>query len=339
MPNVLKHVSLKKFNTFGIDASADILIEVVDIQGFKDVMRRVAAEHVEPLILGGGSNILFTKASYPFVIINKLTGIEKLDENEDFVWVRAGAGEIWHDLVLFCINQGWGGVENMSLIPGTVGAAPMQNIGAYGVEIKDVFDSLEAIDLESLEEKSFSNSDCEFGYRESVFKKELKGKYFITSIILKLTKNHKVNISYGAIGDVLATEGISNPTIQQVSDAVIQIRQSKLPNPEEIGNAGSFFKNPVINADQFEMLKKKYPDIPNYAQPDGKVKVPAGWLIQQCGWKGSREGAVGVHKNQALVLVNYGKGKGDDIRKLAMKIKKSVKDQFEIDITPEVNMI
>lgn len=339
MPQILTDVSLKKYNTFGIEASADNLMEVINNQDVKEVIMWGSEQGLAPLILGGGSNVLFTKEAYPFVILNKLKGIYKLDENDDFVWVQAGAGEIWHDLVLFCIDQGWGGIENLSLIPGTVGAAPMQNIGAYGVEIKEVFESLEAIDLESYEEKSFNNDACQFGYRESVFKKDLKGKYFITSIVLKLTKKHEVNIHYGAIAEVLSKRGIDAPTIKQVSEAVIEIRQSKLPNPLEIGNAGSFFKNPVVHVDHFVRLKSNYPDMPSYAQPDGLVKIPAGWLIEQCGWKGHRAGDIGVHKNQALVLVNYGAGKGDDIRSLAIEIKGAVKAKFEIDIIPEVNII
>lgn len=339
MPHAIQDISLKEYNTFGIEAKAESIIEVFNNQEVKEALAYAEESSLKPLILGGGSNVLFTQSSYPLVIINKIKGISKLDENEDFVWVKAGAGEVWHDLVIFCIERGWGGIENLSLIPGTVGAAPMQNIGAYGVEIKEVFESLEAIDVVTLEEKSFANEACQFGYRESVFKKELKGKYFITSIVLKLTKHPVVNISYGAIAEVLNDNGVTKPNIKQVSEAVIQIRQSKLPNPAEIGNAGSFFKNPVIDANQFENLKKKYPDIPSYAQPNGDVKVPAGWLIEQCGWKGSKEGDIGVHKNQALVLVNYGGGKGSEIRDLALRVQASVEEKFGITITPEVNVI
>ncbi|UXX79054.1 UDP-N-acetylmuramate dehydrogenase [Reichenbachiella carrageenanivorans] len=339
MPQFLKEAPLSKFNTFGIDAVADFMIEVSNNQEIKESMVWADQERLTPVILGGGSNVLFTQPSYPLVIVNRLMGIEKIKEDEEYVWVRSGAGEVWHQLVLYCITQGWGGVENLSLIPGTVGAAPMQNIGAYGIEIKEVFESLEAIHLTTFEVKKFSKADCQFGYRESVFKKDLKGKYFITSVVLKLTKVHQLNTSYGAIGDVLSGKGITNPTIKQVSDAVIEIRQSKLPNPAEIGNAGSFFKNPVVSNRQFKQLRAIYPEMPNYPQPDGQVKVPAGWLIEKCGWKGSRFGAIGVHENQALVLVNHGGGSGKDIKALAMKIRKSVQDKFEIDITPEVNML
>ncbi|WP_422359591.1 UDP-N-acetylmuramate dehydrogenase [Reichenbachiella sp.] len=339
MLHTSKQASLKKYNTFGIEAVAENLIEVSNNQNVKEAMRVSEELGVSPLILGGGSNVLFTKQSYPLVIINKLIGIEKQKEDEHFVWIKSGAGVVWHDLVLHCIDQSWGGVENLSLIPGTVGAAPMQNIGAYGVEIKEVFESLEAINKSTLQEKVFSNQECRFGYRESIFKKEVKGEYFITSVTLKLTKKHKLNISYGAISKVLNSQAIETPTIKQVSEAVIQIRESKLPNPTKIGNAGSFFKNPVISNDQFLELKNEYPNMPSYDQPNGKVKVPAGWLIEQCGWKGFREGDIGVHKNQALVLVNYGNGTGADIKNLAFRIKDSVKEKFNIEITPEVNII
>lgn len=336
---ILNHSSLKKFNTFGIDAIAENLIKVSDKQGFKDAIVWARENKLIPLILGGGSNVLFKERSYPLVIVNRLLGIKKVDENDDFVWVSCGAGEVWHEVVLYCIAHGWGGIENLSLIPGTVGAAPMQNIGAYGVEIKAVFESLESINLETLATEVFTNDQCQFGYRESIFKKELKDKYFITSIVLKLTKHHQVNTSYGAIKAVLNDKSISKPTIQDVSDAVIQIRQSKLPNPDKIGNAGSFFKNPVISADHFALLSKTFNDIPSYPQADGQIKVPAGWLIEQCGWKGSRTGDIGVHSEQALVLVNYGQGRGTDIEALAVRIRRSVQDKFEIDISPEVNII
>lgn len=339
MPQILKQVSLKKFNTFGIQATADKFIEVTNSQEVKEAMLVCKNAELTPLILGGGSNMLFTKDIYPFVVQNNISGIEKLREDDNFVWIKSGSGVVWHELVLHCIDHGWGGIENLSLIPGTVGAAPMQNIGAYGVEIKEVFDSLEAIHQVTLEEQAFRNEECEFGYRESVFKKEHKGVYFITSVTLKLTKTHKVNVSYGAIKEVLESQSIVNPTIKQVSDAVIQIRESKLPNPKEIGNAGSFFKNPVVSVEHFDNLKKASPGAPSYDQPDGQVKVPAGWLIEQCGWKGFREGDIGVHKNQALVLVNFGTGTGRQISNLAIKIKDSVKEKFNIDIVPEVNIL
>ena len=339
MSQIEQQVSLKKYNTFSIECIAENLFQVSNIQEVENAFGFAANKEVEPIILGGGSNVLFSKQSYPVVIINRFSGIEKVDENDDFVWIKAGAGEIWHELVLNCINNGYGGIENLSLIPGTVGAAPMQNIGAYGVEFKSVFESLEALDLETFQIKTFTKQECNLGYRESVFKNELKGKYFITSVILKLLKKHKLNISYGAIADVLNQKGISSPGIEDVSRAVIEIRQSKLPDPKEIGNAGSFFKNPVIDKASFEELRLVHPDVPHYQQENEMVKVPAGWLIEQCGWKGKRFGDVGVHKNQALVLVNYSNAKGADIYQLALDIKKSVKDKFNIDISPEVNLV
>lgn len=339
MPTVSSMISLKKFNTFGVHATAEHFIEVTNNQEFKEAMEWANARSIVPLILGGGSNVLLTQHEYPLVIHNSIKGIEKESESEEFVWVRAGSGEVWHQFVMYCIDQGWGGVENLSLIPGTVGAAPMQNIGAYGVEIKEVFESLEAIDVSSGEIVNFNCSACAFGYRESVFKKKFKGKYFIASVLIRLTKRHQLNTSYGAIAQVLESKNIEHPTIKDVSDAVISIRKSKLPDPAEIGNAGSFFKNPVIAERKYMDLQKNYPAMPGYPQADDKVKVPAGWLIEQCGWKGIREGDIGVHKNQALVLVNYNDGKGESIRQLAMRIKDAVYDQFQIDITPEVNII
>lgn len=339
MNNVLKHVSLKKYNTFGIEALADNFIEVSDNQDVISIMSWARAHKVEPFIVGGGSNILLTQSSYPLIVVNRFAGIDKVAENDDHVWIESGAGEVWHDLVVFCIKNNWGGIENLSLIPGTVGAAPMQNIGAYGVEIKEVFESLDAIDMETGELRTFNNEECRFGYRESIFKKEFKGKYFITSVRLKLNKNHKINTSYGAIEEVLNQKNIDAPTIKDVSEAVIEIRRSKLPDPAVIGNAGSFFKNPVISKDQFDQMRTEYTQIPGYVQPDGSVKVPAGWLIEQCGWKGKRLDDIGVHSKQALVLVNHGGGTGAAIRDLAYDIKRSVMDKFKVEINPEVNII
>lgn len=339
MNNVLKHVSLKKYNTFGIEALADNFMEVSENQDVISIMSWARAHKVEPFIVGGGSNILLTQSSYPLIVVNRFAGINKVAENDDHVWIESGAGEVWHDLVVFCIKNNWGGIENLSLIPGTVGAAPMQNIGAYGVEIKEVFESLDAIDMETGELRTFNNEECRFGYRESIFKKELKGKYFITSVRLKLNKNHKINTTYGAIEEVLNQKNIDAPTIKDVSDAVMEIRQSKLPDPAVIGNAGSFFKNPVISKDQFDQMRMEYTQIPGYVQPDGSVKVPAGWLIEQCGWKGKRLDDIGVHSKQALVLVNHGGGTGAAIRDLAYDIKRSVMDKFKVEINPEVNII
>jgi len=253
--------------------------------------------------------------------------------------VKAMAGENWHEFVLYCIENGWAGVENLSLIPGTVGAAPMQNIGAYGVEVKDVFDSLEAVEISSGKYKEFSAEDCAFGYRESVFKTSLKGKYIITSVVFKLRKTPKFNISYGAIQSTLDEMGITELSLKAISDAVIKIRQTKLPDPAKIGNSGSFFKNPTLDKKDYESLKAKFSEIPGYHLPEEKVKIPAAWLIEQAGWKGKTFGEIGVHKDQPLVLVNYGNGKGADIRDLAYKIQTSVADKFGIALSAEVNII
>ncbi|HZI23834.1 MAG TPA: UDP-N-acetylmuramate dehydrogenase [Chryseolinea sp.] len=254
--------------------------------------------------------------------------------------MKVGAGENWHQFVLYCVERNWGGVENLSLIPGTVGAAPIQNIGAYGVEIKNIITSVEAMEIDSGEIKTFSNSECNFGYRDSIFKQNEKNKYLISSITLILTRrNHHFNTSYGAIEETLKQQGISHPTVKSISDAVIQIRRSKLPDPQVVGNAGSFFKNPTIDNKLYEFIKKDYPSFPSYPSANGLVKIPAGWLIEQCGWKGKTFDQIGVHKNQALVLVNYGGGEGKRIWQLALDIKASVQQKFNITLQPEVNVI
>lgn len=284
--------------------------------------------------------MLFTKDFDGDVLLNLIKGIEVVKEDDENVWVKAGGGEVWHEFVLWTIENNFGGIENMSLIPGSAGAAPMQNIGAYGVEIKDVFESLEAFEIESGEIKIFSGSECNFGYRESVFKRELKNQYIITSMTLKLTKDghHKINTSYGMIQSELDSKGISNPTIKDVSDAVIKIRQSKLPDPKEIGNSGSFFKNPILPNEQIEKLKSEFPDIPVYKVDEKSSKTAAGWLIDQAGWKGYRKENYGVHKNQALVLVNYGGAQGKSIYDLSESIIKSIKEKFGIELEREVNI-
>lgn len=291
------------------------------------------------LVLGGGSNVLLTKDFDGMVICVRMLGIEKLHEDDEHVWVKAMAGEVWHNFVLWCIQKGYGGVENLSLIPGCVGAAPMQNIGAYGVEIKDTFDSLEAMDIETAEFKTFTKAACKFGYRESVFKNEVKGKYIISSVTFRLTKQPVLNMSYGAIQQTLQKHGITDPSIKDVSNAVIEIRSSKLPDPKKLGNSGSFFKNPEIPSSQFDQLKQTYPEMVGYPAPNNQIKVAAGWLIEQCGWKGKVVGHTGSHKDQALVLVNYGGATGDEIWQLALAIQQSVKDKFGIDIIPEVNIV
>lgn len=334
-----ENIPLRPFNTFGIDVKARFFCSFEHESDVIDLLSDDAGQKGERLILGGGSNLLFTADFDGLVMKNNIRGIEKLKETGDHVWVKVGAGENWHEFVLHCIQNQWGGVENLSLIPGTMGAAPMQNIGAYGVEIKEVFESLEAVRIKDGAIKTFSNKDCRFGYRESIFKNQVKGQFIITRVTLKLFKKPKFNISYGAIADTLKDMNVHQLSIKAISDAVIRIRQSKLPDPDEIGNAGSFFKNPTVDDIDFEGLRVHFPKIPGYELPGKNFKIPAAWLIEQCGWKGKTFGQIGVHKNQALVLVNYGKGSGNDLRNLAMEIKESVARKFGIEIQPEVNIV
>lgn len=328
-------MNLKSFNTFGIEATCAEWAEVTSVESLKERLH----ENKQPVyIVGGGSNILLTQAHYQALFIkNAIKGIEIEDETPDSVVLKIGSGEVWHDLVLSVVERGWGGIENLSLIPGTAGAAPIQNIGAYGVEIKDVLLKVECLDLDTLQNRIFSKEECQLGYRDSIFKKEAKGRYFISYIYLKLTKNqHSLHTQYGDIQKILAEKHIAQPTIKDISEAVITIRQSKLPDPSVLGNAGSFFKNPEISTTQFEALKEKNPNIVGYPTAMG-VKLAAGWLIEQCGWKGQRQGAVGVHERQALVLVNYGDGKGEDIQHLSQEIQKSVMDKWGVRLEAEVN--
>ncbi|TAH25616.1 MAG: UDP-N-acetylmuramate dehydrogenase [Cytophagales bacterium] len=337
--NIQENISLKKYNTFGIEANARYFAKFKSIEELNDLLKHKNFIGVPTIILGGGSNVLFTKNFDGLVLINEIKGIEIVNEDNNRVHIKSGAGEVWNDLVIFCINNNWGGIENLSLIPGTVGASPMQNIGAYGVEIKDVFHSLTALEKETGQLKIFHKKDCEFGYRESVFKKQLRDKYIIIDVTFELLKNPQLNTSYGAITEVLNQMNIETPTIRDVSAAVCQIRTSKLPNPKDIGNAGSFFKNPEISEEQYFELQKLFENIPSYPTKNGFVKVPAGWLNEQCGWKGKRLGNYGVHKNQALVLVNYGNADGYDIYLLSEAIKKSVKEKFNITLETEVNIL
>jgi UDP-N-acetylmuramate dehydrogenase len=337
--NIQQNISLKPLNTFGIEASAK---EFVDIQSREELEVLCSNFNLidrNVLVLGGGSNMLLTQNVDGMVIKISIKGIDIVAEDENHVWVKAMAGEVWHDLVLWTINRGYGGLENLSLIPGCVGASPMQNIGAYGVEIKNTFESLEAITIDGGVFTEFTHSECKFGYRESIFKQEAKGKYIIVSVIFKLSKHPVINITYGAIQQILAKHGINHPGVKAVSDAVIEIRSSKLPNPKILGNAGSFFKNPEIPNTQFELIKLQFPDIVGYPTTEGMTKVAAGWMIEQCGWKGKVVGHTGSHKDQALVLVNYGGATGREIWQLAMDIQKSVYEKFGITISPEVNVI
>jgi len=335
---VLHQVSLKPYSTFGIEALAHKLIRVQSVNEFMQAMEHKA--DMPMLILGGGSNILFTGDFPGLVIKNEIPGLDFEAESDDFVIVKAGAGLTWHTFVRHCIGQNWGGLENLSLIPGKVGAAPMQNIGAYGVEIKDCFHSLEALNLETGEINVFDAKECRFGYRESTFKHERKNQFAIVSVSFRLSRrNHQLHTDYGAIRDELRNCGISQPGLRDISDAVIRIRQSKLPDPTQIGNAGSFFKNPVVSLDLFESIRQNYPDVVNYPVSDDSVKLAAGWLIEKAGWKGYRKGDAGVHAKQALVLVNYGSAKGSDLVQLSEDIMRSVYDAFGVQLEREVNIV
>ena len=331
---IQQNISLKPYNTFGIQANAKRFIIVNSVKELKEII----AVEKDLFLLGGGSNILLTKDVEKLVIHLNTKGIIVNDFDDDEVFVTAEAGENWHELVIWCVAQNYGGLENLALIPGNVGTSPIQNIGAYGVEIKDVFQQLEAIDIETGKTKIFTNEACHFDYRNSVFKNELMGKYIIINVTFKLTKkNHNINISYGAIKDLLSDK--ENPSIKEISDAVIDIRQSKLPDPKQIGNSGSFFKNPVVDVNSFKKLKEKYPTIPNYVLSKKEIKIPAGWLIEQCGFKGKRFGDAGVHEKQALVLVNYSNASGKEIYDLAQKIQQKVLETFNIPLEIEVNVI
>lgn len=335
-----EHCSLQPFNTFGIAAQARYLTEAESVCDLENILFSGRFRHVPKLFLGGGSNVLFTKDFDGLVVLVKIGGIETVREDESHVWLKVGAGVDWHAFVLHTIDNDLGGVENLSLIPGTVGAAPMQNIGAYGVETKDTFDSLEAVEIESGELRVFSHAECRFGYRESIFKHEFRGKYIITSVTFRLEKNPSAfNLSYGDIQKTLREMDVAQPTLRTVSEAVIRIRRSKLPDPAQIGNAGSFFKNPVIARQQFEELKIRFPGLPAYPAETDAVKIPAGWLIEQCGWKGLRVGNTGVHRNQALVLVNYGGANGLEVKALSEKIQASVLERFNVRLQPEVNFV
>lgn len=330
-------VDLKPLNTFGINATAKHLIRLSSEDELSDILRYTAVYQGKVMFMGGGSNLLFTRDFEGLIVKVETKGIELLDEDDNFVYIRAQAGEQWDDLVDYCVQRGYGGLENLSLIPGTVGSSPIQNIGAYGVELKDVFYLLEAVSIKTGEFREFDKNECEFGYRYSIFKGEYKGLYIILSVVFRLAKNPMVNSSYGAIRDEI--ERMKLPlNIESVRKAVINIRRSKLPDPLEIGNAGSFFKNPVISEQLFDRLRIEFPDVKYFTTADG-YKLAAGWLIENCGWKGYRDGDAGVHKNQALVLVNYGNASGNQIKSLAEKISDSVFEKFGIRLEPEVNII
>ncbi|MBD0779834.1 UDP-N-acetylmuramate dehydrogenase [Maribacter sp. ANRC-HE7] len=335
---VQKNISLKHYNTFGIDAKASFFCEISTIDDLREALQ--SNVHPNLFIISGGSNMLITKDIDALVLYINIKGKEILEEDDDHVYLKVMAGEIWHDLVLWCLERDFGGLENLSLIPGHTGTAPIQNIGAYGVELKDTMVRCEAIHIDDLSTKVFTKQDCAFGYRDSYFKNEGKGKYIITSVVFKLTKrNHKPNMSYGAIGTLLEQWNIGDPTIQDVSKAIVAIRKSKLPDPKELGNSGSFFKNPVLSKSEFDSFIADHSTAKYYKVSDDAYKVPAGWLIEQCGFKGKRSGDAGVHKNQALVLVNYGNATGAEIIGLAQKIMDTVYNTYGIRIHPEVNII
>jgi len=334
-----EYISLKPFNTFGIDAKARYFAEPASVNEFREVLSENKFTTVPKFILGGGSNVLLTKDFEGLALKNNIKGIELVKKDQDFYYVKAGGGEVWHDVVMYCVNNNYAGLENLSLIPGSVGAGPIQNIGAYGVELKDYLFELEALNIKDQTIRIFNNVECKFGYRESIFKRELKDQYIITSVTYRLLKNPKLNTRYGAIEKELEEMHVKNVTIKDISQAVCNIRNSKLPNPTQIGNAGSFFKNPEVPRSVLTNLKPAFPNIVSYDINADKVKLAAGWLIEQCGWKGKTIGDAGVHKLQALVLVNYGNVKGNEILELSQKIIDSVKNKFGVELEREVNII
>ncbi|NGP86804.1 UDP-N-acetylmuramate dehydrogenase [Fodinibius halophilus] len=333
------NVDLQPYNTLHISAVAQHFAAIKTPSHLKEVLNHPRAKENNLLVLGGGSNMLFTGDFNGLVLHIEIEGREVVKETQDNIWLKVGAGENWHQTVRYCVEQGWGGIENLSLIPGTVGAAPIQNIGAYGVELEEVFEELEAVNLVSGEKQRFNKADCQFGYRDSIFKNELKGQVIVTEVVLKLSKKPELNTSYGAIQTELEKREISKPTIKDISDIVIDIRNSKLPDPKEIGNAGSFFKNPIVDRSIFDQIKENYPQAPGYDMGNDKIKVPAGWLIEEAGWKGKAVGNTGTYRQQALVIVNHGGATGQEILALAKMIQASVAKEFKIDLVPEVNII
>ncbi|GIV36011.1 MAG: UDP-N-acetylenolpyruvoylglucosamine reductase [Cyclobacteriaceae bacterium] len=340
MLNVTQNVNLAPYNTFGVSEYAHWFTRINNPQQIKELVNHPVFAAKPHLILGGGSNILFTRSFEGLVIKVDIKGIEKIREDANHVWLKVGAGENWHSLVMHCVTASYGGIENLALIPGTAGAAPVQNIGAYGVELAEVLEEVQGFNLADGTQLNLSNNECRFGYRDSIFKQELKGKFFISSITLRLTVGrHQLRTSYGTLADTLIAMGVNQPTLYHVSQAVIRIRTSKLPDPARTGNAGSFFKNPVISGKQYRELKEIHPKIPGFIVDNQGVKIPAAWLIEQCGWKGKRIGNAGVHEHQPLVLVNLGGASGQEILKLAEEVRHSVAEKFNIDLTPEVNII
>lgn len=336
--DIKNNISLKEYNTFGVDVKAKFLTFLEKEVEIKEVFDSQEFKNNSHIFLGGGSNVLFVNDFDGIVVVNKLKGVEILREDEENVWLKIASGEDWHDVVLFTVEKKYWGIENLSLIPGTVGAAPIQNIGAYGVEIKDIIDDVFAFNIETSEKKIFSKDECKFGYRESVFKNELKDKYFISAIVLKLSKLPKVNLTYKILNEYLEKNNIEKNNIKNISDAVIEIRKSKIPDPKVIGSAGSFFKNVFVEKDILKKLLDKFPELPYFEEGD-VYKIPTGWLIESCEWKGRVVGNVGVYEHQALVVVNHGGATGVEIKNLVDKIIDSVEQKFSLTLVPEVNII
>jgi UDP-N-acetylmuramate dehydrogenase len=337
MFEIKENFSLKKYNTFGIEVKTKYFVEYSTVNELSNFLGTQRKQDLPLMFIGGGSNVLFTKDFEGYLLHSKINGVEIVKEEDDKVYLRVGAGEDWDEFVEYCVKNSWGGVENLSLIPGNVGTCPIQNIGAYGVEVKDVITEVESIEIDTLKKTLFTNEECQFGYRDSVFKGKLRGKHIINYVTFCLSKKHLFKLDYGNLNEALKEYDQVN--LQNIRQAVINIRDSKLPKPEVIGNAGSFFKNPVVQTNILENLKKSYADIPFYLQEDDSVKIPAGWLIEQAGWKGRNIGKVGVHEKQALVLINHGGATGQEIVDLAQEIQKSVKEKFGIDIQMEVNLV
>ncbi|MFM1931295.1 MAG: hypothetical protein RL226_598 [Bacteroidota bacterium] len=339
MTRIRQGVSLRPFHTFGVSATAEWFSEAATVAELQELVEYTHAKQLPLLVLGGGSNVLFTHDPAGMVLLNRIGGIDVVSKTENEVFVRVGAGEVWHSFVMHCIREGWCGVENLALIPGSVGASPMQNIGAYGVELESVFYQLEALHIPTGETHFFSKDDCQFGYRESVFKRGLKGQYIITHVTFRLQLQPSIRSTYGAIEKELERMEVVSPGIRDIAEAVMAIRRSKLPDPKVLGNAGSFFKNPVVPQQQFLNLIADFPDMPHYDAGSGQQKLAAGWLIEQCGWKGRRIGDCGVHVQQALVLVNYGQATGEEVFLLSQMVMDDVADRFGVYLEREVNII
>ena len=335
--NIQQNISLKQYNTFGIDANAKYFAEYNSEDELKEILRSDILKENHYLHIGGGSNLLFLNDFDGIILHSKINSIEMIKENDDFVWLRAGSGVIWDDFVAFCVENNWCGVENLSLIPGEVGASAVQNIGAYGMEVKDTIETVETIEIETLANKIFTNKECQYDYRKSIFKTELKGKYIVTYVTFKLNKKQDYQLDYQHLKTSVLQKGDIN--LKNIRNTIISIRQEKLPDPKITGNAGSYFMNPIVSKEKYKNLSENYPDIPHYFVSETEEKIPAGWLIEQCGFKGKQIGNVGVHKNQALVIVNFGNATGNEVANLAQQIQHSVKEKFGIEITPEVNYI